>query len=60
MRTHYLSKSFHFLLLALLLSMANSVVQAEKADFDKPTNVEAIQMSYDEKNKSIFLMVMSF
>jgi lipopolysaccharide export system protein LptA len=51
MRTHYLSKSFHFLLLALLLSMANSVVQAEKADFDKPTNVEAIQMSYDEKKQ---------
>jgi len=51
MRTHYLSKSFHFLLLALLLSMANSVVQAEKADFDKPTNVEATQMSYDEKKQ---------
>jgi lipopolysaccharide export system protein LptA len=31
--------------------MANSVVQAEKADFDKPTNVEAIQMSYDEKKQ---------
>jgi len=51
MRTHYLSKSFHFLLLALLFSMANSVVQAEKADFDKPTNVEATQMSYDEKKQ---------
>ena len=51
MTTHYLSKSFHFLLLALLLSMANSVVQAEKADFDKPTNVEATQMSYDEKKQ---------
>ena len=51
MRTHHLSKSFHFLLLALLLSMANSVVQAEKADFDKPTNVEATQMSYDEKKQ---------
>lgn len=51
MRTHYLSKSLHFLLLALLLSMANSVVQAEKADFDKPTNVEATQMSYDEKKQ---------
>jgi lipopolysaccharide export system protein LptA len=51
MRTHYLSKSFHFLLLALLLSMAISVVQAEKADFDKPTNVEATQMSYDEKKQ---------
>ena len=52
MTTHYPSKSFHFLLLALLFSMANSVVHAEKADFDKPTNVEANQMSYDE-NKQI-------
>jgi lipopolysaccharide export system protein LptA len=51
MRTHHLSKSFHFLLLALLLSVANSVVHAEKADFDKPTNVEATQMSYDEKKQ---------
>jgi lipopolysaccharide export system protein LptA len=31
--------------------MANSVVHAEKADFDKPTNVEATQMSYDEKKQ---------
>ena len=45
MTTHYPSKSFHFLLLALVLGMANSVVHAEKADFDKPTNVEANQMS---------------
>ena len=51
MTIHYPSKSFHFLLLALLLSMANSVVHAEKADFDKPTNVEATQMSYDEKKQ---------
>jgi lipopolysaccharide export system protein LptA len=51
MTIHYPSKSFHFLLLALLLSMANSVVQAEKADFDKPTNVEATQMSHDEKKQ---------
>jgi lipopolysaccharide export system protein LptA len=51
MTTHYPSKSFHFLLLALLFSMANSVVHAEKADFDKPTNVEATQMSYDEKKQ---------
>lgn len=52
MRTHYPIKTFHFLLLALVLSMANPVVHAEKADFDKPTNVEANQMSYDE-NKQI-------
>ncbi len=52
MTTYYPSKSFHFLLLALVLGMANSVVHAEKADFDKPTNVEANQMSYDE-NKQI-------
>jgi lipopolysaccharide export system protein LptA len=26
-------------------------VHAEKADFDKPTNVEATQMSYDEKKQ---------
>lgn len=51
MTIHYPSKSFHFLLLALLFSMANSVVHAEKADFDKPTNVEATQMSYDEKKQ---------
>jgi hypothetical protein len=37
--------------------MANSVVQAEKADFDKPTNVEATQMSYDEKKQiNIFIL----
>ena len=52
MTIHYPSKSFHFLLLALLFGTANSVVHAEKADFDKPTNVEANQMSYDE-NKQI-------
>jgi lipopolysaccharide export system protein LptA len=51
MTIHYPSKSFHFLLLALLFSIANSVVHAEKADFDKPTNVEATQMSYDEKKQ---------
>lgn len=52
MKTHYISKSFHSLLLAVLLCMAHSFVYAEKADFDKPTNVEANQMSYDE-NKQI-------
>jgi lipopolysaccharide export system protein LptA len=52
MTIHYPSKSFQFLLLALLFSTANSIVHAEKADFDKPTNVEANQMSYDE-NKQI-------
>jgi lipopolysaccharide export system protein LptA len=51
MTTHYPSKLFHFLLLALLFGTANSVVHAEKADFDKPTNVEATQMSYDEKKQ---------
>ena len=51
MTIHYPSKSFQFLLLALLFSTANSIVHAEKADFDKPTNVEATQMSYDEKKQ---------
>jgi lipopolysaccharide export system protein LptA len=52
MQTLYSNKPFHSLLLFLLFSMVHTYTLAEKADFDKPTNVEANQMSYDE-NKQI-------
>ncbi len=37
--------------LAALLSMFSGAVLAERADRDKPTNVEADQMSYDESKQ---------
>ena len=52
MKTLYTNKSLQSLFLCLLFSTAHTHTYAEKADFDKPTNVEANQMSYDE-NKQI-------
>lgn len=52
MKTLYPNKPLQSLFLCLLFSTAHTYSCAEKADFDKPTNVEANQMSYDE-NKQI-------
>ena len=52
MKTLYTNKPFESLFLCLIFSTAHTYSYAEKADFDKPTNVEANQMSYDE-NKQI-------
>lgn len=52
MKINYTIQQFHSLLLTTLISMAYPLAHAEKADFEKPTNVEANQMSYDE-NKQI-------
>lgn len=51
MKKHNSSTAFHSLLFVILSSLTYPLAYAEKADFNKPTNVEANQMSYDESKQ---------